>query len=302
MWCRSPLQTACGGLELDISRFLVSRGASLEHVDVFGQNVAHHVVSGFNWRLNVPKLQCLFVKFLLSNSFFDFDALDCIHRSPLHHAADCSTVDVTQLLLKYGADSHARDINGQTALHRAATVGNSALVWFLLDCGSDVSSQNDEGDTPLRFAACMGELAVCTMLLECGADVSAKDLAGVTPLHGAATFDFSQDLFMVLFEHGADPHKVGCLSYDNGRTLYLFEGMETPADIARRDGPSITASYVKILHDFYPEIIVDEEGDVFWNTQEDGVPGYGCSYDSVELIEIIEARREEAWLNGGRSH
>lgn len=40
-------------------------------------------------------------------------------RTPLHYAAACSRVDVSALLLDYGADASQRDSTSKTALHYA---------------------------------------------------------------------------------------------------------------------------------------------------------------------------------------
>ncbi|KAI9874280.1 MAG: hypothetical protein M1830_009932 [Pleopsidium flavum] len=278
----SPLLIACRKRQLNISRFLVSRGASLEHVDAFGNSAAHCLGHG-SWPIG-SDIQC-FIKFLLSNSFFDFGAVNASLYSPFHMIAENCTVDVAQLLLNYGAELHARTLAGYVPLHWAAHGGNLALVRFILDCGSEVSSQNIHGFTPLHNAAFMRKEAVCILLLEHGADVNAKDYAGVTPLHLTASTCFSRTVLEMFLGHGADPHNVGITDPYIQRERGLAASMETPAGFAKLGGLESQATFLKVLHEYFPEIIVDEEGDVFWNAQEDGGPGYGCSYESVVLTE-----------------
>jgi hypothetical protein len=86
------------------------------------------------------------------------------HRSsqPLHYAADgyleSASWDakrqerVIELLLKSGADIHARDKNGATPLHRAVRTRCADAVKCLLNAGSDASLRNKPGSTPFHLA------------------------------------------------------------------------------------------------------------------------------------------------------
>src|SRR6266850_3384604 len=86
------------------------------------------------------------------------------HRSsqPLHYAADgyleSATWDAKRqvrmidVLLKAGADLHARDKNGATPLHRAVRTRCAAVVNYLLNAGSDATLRNKPGSTPFHLA------------------------------------------------------------------------------------------------------------------------------------------------------
>lgn len=86
------------------------------------------------------------------------------HRrsQPLHYAADgnpgsdswdaARQVRMIALLLKAGADIHARDKNGATPLHRAVRTRCAEAVKFLLDAGADGTLRNMPGSTPFHLA------------------------------------------------------------------------------------------------------------------------------------------------------
>ena len=86
------------------------------------------------------------------------------HRrsGPLHYAADGyivgpawdpkRQVKTIRLLLKAGADMHARDKNGATALHRAVRTRCAAAVSSLLNAGADPTQKNLSGSTAFHLA------------------------------------------------------------------------------------------------------------------------------------------------------
>jgi ankyrin repeat protein len=99
---------------------------------------------------------------------------------PLHRAACfCSRADVTEFLIKSGADANAGTLTGETPLMRSAHVANTQL---LLKAGAAVNARCMLGDTVLHFAAATGAQAgVICCLLKAGADATATDSVGSTP-------------------------------------------------------------------------------------------------------------------------
>lgn len=71
----------------------------------------------------------------------NYAAMECYPASPF-----------AKLLLKYGADVHARDDNGRTALWEAVAAGDTDLVQLLLDHGSDPCVADNKGNTPRDIA------------------------------------------------------------------------------------------------------------------------------------------------------
>ena len=76
----------------------------------------------------------------------DVDARDHDHSTPLHLAAQYSSVKAAQLLLEHGADIHARNKNGWTPLHESLVdVKDKAYglsMELLLEHGADVDARD----------------------------------------------------------------------------------------------------------------------------------------------------------------
>ena len=72
---------------------------------------------------------------------------------PLHVAAEAGQAGAARLLLEYGADVSARDLeNDAIALGWAAFFGRPEVVTVLLNAGSDARQRNKHGLTPLGCA------------------------------------------------------------------------------------------------------------------------------------------------------
>jgi len=56
------------------------------------------------------------------------------------------------LLLKYGADINAKQMQSVTPLHSAAHNGHARLAKLLIENGANINSQTDTGQTPLSMA------------------------------------------------------------------------------------------------------------------------------------------------------
>ena len=72
---------------------------------------------------------------------------------PLHVAAEFDQAGAARLLLEYGADVTARDLENEAiALGWAAFFGRPEVVTVLLNAGSEPSQRNKHGLTPLGCA------------------------------------------------------------------------------------------------------------------------------------------------------
>jgi ankyrin repeat protein len=103
----------------------------------------------------------------------------------LHTAVENAQINMTEFLLKRGADVHAIDfIWKREAIHAASRLGYISLVSLLLDYGANVDARTIYGCTPLRFAYSNGDLEMMKFLISKGANI--KDMAGAECLHFAA--------------------------------------------------------------------------------------------------------------------
>ncbi|PMD13518.1 ankyrin repeat protein, partial [Hyaloscypha hepaticicola] len=71
--------------------------------------------------------------------------------TPLRAALD-KRVEITQLLIKYGANVKLRDTGRITVLHSAAMHGRVDIIRELLQHGADVNAKDIFGETPLAIA------------------------------------------------------------------------------------------------------------------------------------------------------
>jgi len=129
-------------------------------------------------------------------------------RTPLMLAAELGRPEIAALLLEYGADVHAREVepNEWTALHVAADRSQTASARVLLEHGAEVDARDAEQRTPLiqaTFAATWtGSTSTIRLLLEYGADVHAEDKEGSSALSQAGWLG-SEEAIRTLFEWGA---------------------------------------------------------------------------------------------------
>lgn len=88
---------------------------------------------------------------------------------------------IAELLLLYGADANAGDINGRTPLHACASNGHVSCVELLLKHNVNVNAQDLRGNSPLHMAAKWADADVVKALLRSGADTRLKNASGNRP-------------------------------------------------------------------------------------------------------------------------
>lgn len=72
--------------------------------------------------------------------------------TPLHEACSFGFMDVTEVLVKGGANVNAKGLDDDTPLHDATTSGNLILVKFLIEHGAEPFAKNTKGKTPIDYA------------------------------------------------------------------------------------------------------------------------------------------------------
>ena len=99
------------------------------------------------------------------------------------------------------ANLNAKDMDGWTPLHFATAIGRD-LTELLLKKGADPNAEDNMGYMPLHVTAIGGTKEVAEILLEYGADLNAKSGDGLRPIYLAILFS-NNDLIELFLEHGA---------------------------------------------------------------------------------------------------
>ncbi|CAB1352235.1 unnamed protein product [Coregonus sp. 'balchen'] len=152
--------------------------------------------------------------------------------TPLHVAAERAHNDIMEVLQKHGAKMNALDTLGQTALHRAAMAGHLQTL------------RNSDVDYQLLEVAKAGDLDTVKSLCS-PQNVNCRDLEGrhSTPLHFAAGYNRVAVVEYLLHhgaDHGADPTKK---NRDGNTPLDMVkEGDTDIQDLLRGDAALLDAA------------------------------------------------------------
>jgi ankyrin repeat protein len=121
------------------------------------------------------------------------------HLTPLMFAALQGGAQITEYLIKQGADVNARNDIGQTALMIAALGGHKAIIDQLVLAGADVRAVDKDNLNAVAWAASRGDFPeVISLLVVYGTDYNARDAAGLTALMRAAMLGHADSAAMLL--------------------------------------------------------------------------------------------------------
>jgi uncharacterized protein len=130
----------------------------------------------------------------------DVNALDDFGGTPLHRACSKNHIETVRILLEAGADINQPN-ETETAVHSAWSID---VLELLRRFGADLNSIDGCGDWPLKAAAENNDAARVSWLLARGAEVD-RTSTGETALHGAVRND-SREVIDVLLAAGANPN------------------------------------------------------------------------------------------------
>lgn len=113
------------------------------------------------------------------------------NSTPLHAACRGKSLEMVQMLLEHDADPNVAEIarvGGATPLHLAVGADLLDITDELLRAGANVLSHNARGLTPLHVAAMEGCEEITRLLLRHGADPHVRDSTGHNPAWWAKEF------------------------------------------------------------------------------------------------------------------
>jgi ankyrin repeat protein len=100
---------------------------------------------------------------------------------PLQGASLLGHLEVSRVLLEFGADVNVKNPSSLTPLYLALENGHAGVATLLIEYGADPNSQNEHGGTLLHLASQRGDSNVARWLLELDANVHVWDYQGRTP-------------------------------------------------------------------------------------------------------------------------
>ena len=139
----TPLINAATNGHLDVVRYLNEQGANREATDVFGMTPLNR--ASCDGHLEV-------VRYLVEQAA-NIDKADSGGNTPLIVATCNDNVEVVRYLLEQGADRDKADsLNGWTSLHFAAHGGHLEITKLLMVYGADLNARNNYDRLPIDEA------------------------------------------------------------------------------------------------------------------------------------------------------
>ncbi len=280
-----PLVAAAANFEnnAEIVRFLIGQKADVDFVNRFGENVAQIVedkrlnnssaqyifaLSKPAVSANVPRpADTEFIETLINSNWkraarfikagANVNAKDekDTQKTALHYAAENGQIELTDLLVRKGANVNAADDYGLTPLH-TAVVGlyakpNVETVKNLLKAGANVNARDGNRKTPLMIIAesDADDLAIARLLIENGADTNLLNAENETALQIAGFYEHREiaDLLRPLTKTGDKKREsLPGKFFKNGNVeiYYLVTGAKTGTPLfVLHGGPGFDHKY-----------------------------------------------------------
>ncbi|GKS79573.1 hypothetical protein wHmb_04590 [Wolbachia pipientis] len=226
---QTPLYWAAKSGELDMVKYLVNKGASVDIEDSYGWTALYWAVENENFYI---------AEYLIKEKGIDVSARYSNGKTMLHEAIRFAKLDAVRYLIGKGIDIDIKDGYGGTPLHWAAIRGKIDMVRYFIEQGADVNAKDNDDLTSLHWAVLYANLKVVRCLVEDGSDVDAKDKRGWTPLHLIAKNNrllWGDDLNEMLgtteyfIQKGADVNAKD----KNGNTPLHLAAMNGKIDVAK---------------------------------------------------------------------
>ncbi len=134
----SPLHFAALNCNIELIKLLVEYGADTNKKTKFGRCPIYCLFSKENNKNRIVCLRYLLEHGANTNNTYEKNRIFLILTCSLNY------VNETGLLLRYGADLHMKDIDGNTAIMFACSYSNSKCIDILLKYGANLYQNNND--------------------------------------------------------------------------------------------------------------------------------------------------------------
>ncbi|MBN1232038.1 MAG: ankyrin repeat domain-containing protein [Candidatus Coatesbacteria bacterium] len=190
---RTAIMTAVDDLEL--TKMLVSRGASLYVKDKYGS-------TPLDYSLNHKKKEVIdYLATILSQNKSQ-ESKDILNKA-IYRAATSKEREIVDLLISKGADINGTPENSEPVIVNLASSENKYMIEFLLSKGANINAKDRSGETALMKATERGNKTMVEFLLLKGADINMQDNQGETALFKAIGYNH-KEILSLLISKGAD--------------------------------------------------------------------------------------------------
>ena len=208
----TPLCSATNKRYIDIMKYLLQKGATINHKDIKNDLIWCALKSTYRHMNKEKKLKI--IKLLLSKGANTENKKN--EETPLCYAAKKNKLDFVKELIKHKADIEAKNKYGCTPLHLAVIHGHLDIIQCLLDNKYQVAfteSTDNNGYTPLYYATWRGYLDIMECLLQKGANINHKNInndliwCALNSTHRNMSKEKKVETVRFLLEHGALPNR-----------------------------------------------------------------------------------------------
>ncbi|XP_067660340.1 putative ankyrin repeat protein RF_0381 [Haliotis asinina] len=198
----------CAALKghLEVVQLLVTKGANVNLIDKFANNILHLACLGGDVDV---------VKYILSQDMAYIDGRAQRGRTPMMLAAENGHKEVVELLVGEGADMSLVDKQRDNILHCACRGGDlegghlEVVTYIVSQNKVDINSRGWKQKTPVMVAAEMGKKDVVEFLVEHGADLLLVKDGGSNILHLACKGGYVEVVKYIVSQNKVDINSAG---------------------------------------------------------------------------------------------